>query len=150
MTKKPLYIITLLLLLSTFSICGCSKPIKPKIQPSNSNLVGLKREVDVLNILNNNLSWNFGKSASWYKWATPEDARNAFNQLTESDIPILIRLIQKNEIGDAQVNLSVWIISIFGDKAKIQVIKAYESATSADEKEKWKSLLEFIESNNSN
>jgi hypothetical protein len=115
----------------------------------NKTIVNTNRETEVVNILKDNLSWSFGKGSSLYKWPTSQDARNAFSQLSDMDIPILIKIVRKNEIGKAEIDLAEWVLSMFDEKAKKSVMKAYDSAVSTDEKNRWTVILELIEANKS-
>lgn len=130
-----------------FSLCIFFKsyyynyPIKSHIKYLDKSTTNLKTKTEVINILNDNISWSFLRG-SLYKWPSPKDAINSFNQLNELDISILIEIIRNNEDGKAQVHLAGWVLSMFGDKAKEQILSLSEN-----DKEKFKTILELIEFN---
>lgn len=136
--------LTLSLLFNTFGVLGDGH-ISSMVQPPNSKVAALKRDDEVVKILKSNLSWSVGKGSSLYRWPTDQDAKYAFNQLNEADIPILIKILSNQESSEGVLTSATWILSMFADKARMPVMQAYELASSPQKKIGWLEILTTIE-----
>jgi arsenate reductase-like glutaredoxin family protein len=96
-------------------------------------------------ILNDNLSWTFGKGLKPYRWPESKDIKKVFSLLNDSDIPVLITIILKKKVGEAELVSAKWVLSMFTEKARPLVIQRINSTSTPSEQSDLKEILELIE-----
>jgi hypothetical protein len=142
--------ISVCFLLSITTACYTSMAIGRDDIRSTSNESGNynvtdKREYEVIRMLHQNLSWTFGKGLTPYRWPTSQDAKKVYSLLNDSDVPVLIKIISKKNVDEAELVSAKWVLSMYTDKAQPTVMKLYESSTTPLEQSVWKEVLDLIE-----